>query len=334
MKKFKSLLLFVLSISIVACSSDDDTPPVNEPDPTTLPNLVEAAQAAGLTVLLNAVGAVDGLGETLLNASNITVFAPTNEAFDDALEAFDVTDLNELVAALGGIDELEAVLGIHVVPAVAFAGDLNEGANVVPTLAGEELTVTRTGMSVSVTDPNGRTFNVVVADVAIENGVVHVINGVLLTEQPEEDLPNLVEAATEAGLTTLLAAVGAVPGLADTLLAAEAITVFAPTNEAFANALVELNVADLDELIAAIGVDGLEAVLGIHVIPAAAFAGDLNEGANVVPTLAGEELTVTRIGMSITVTDPNGRTFNVVATDVAIENGVVHEIDGVLLTEQ
>ncbi len=332
MKKFKSLLLFVLSISIVACSSDDDTPPVNEPDPTTPPNLVEAAQAAGLTVLLNAVGAVDGLGETLLNASNITVFAPTNEAFDDALEAFDVTDLNELVAALGGIDELEAVLGIHVVPAVAFAGDLNEGANVVPTLAGEELTVTRTGMSVTVTDPNGRTFNVVVADVAIENGVVHVIDGVLLTEQPEEDLPNLVEAATEAGLTTLLAAVGAVPGLADTLLAAEAITVFAPTNEAFNDALEEFNAENLEELVAAIGgIENLEIVLGFHVVPAVAFAGDLAEGDQTFTTVSGQQLTVNKTGATVTVTDAGNNTATVIAADVAIENGVVHVINAVLL---
>ena len=50
----------------------------------------------------------------------------------------------------------------------------------VPTLAGEMLTVTRTGNNVTVTDKGGKTFKVVVADVAIENGVVHVIDGVLL----------------------------------------------------------------------------------------------------------------------------------------------------------
>lgn len=334
MKKFKSLLLlFVLNISIVACSSDDDTPPINEPDPTTQPNLVEAAQAAGLTTLLAAVEAVDGLGETLLSASNITVFAPTNDAFGAALEAFDAQSLEELVAAIGGVGNLEIVLGFHVVPAVAFADDLAEGNQNLNTLAGQELLVTKNGAIVTVTDVAGNMATVVTPDVEIKNGVVHVINNVLLPEIifPEQ-LPNLVEVAEAEGLTTLLAAVGAVPGLGETLLGLEAITVFAPTNEAFEEALEAFDAADLNELIEAIGgVDNLEIVLGFHIVPAVAFSGDLAEGDNVVPTLAGQELTVTRSGNDVTVTDASGNTSNVVTANVAIDNGVVHIIDAVLL---
>ncbi len=337
MKKFKSLLLlFVLSASIIACSSDDDAP-INEPiDPTTPPNLVEAAQAAGLTTLLSAVEAVDGLGETLLSASNITVFAPTNDAFGAALEAFDAQNLEELVAAIGGVGNLEVVLGFHVVPAVAFAEDLAEGDQTLNTLANQEITVNRNGATVTITDATGNVATVVTPDVEIENGVVHVINRVLLPEiELPEELPNLVEVAEAAGLTTLLAAVEAVDGLGETLLGLEAITVFAPTNDAFDDALEAFDANSLEELVAALGgVEELQAVLGIHVVPAVAFASDLNEGENTVPTLAEENLIVTRNGMNVTVTDPNGRTFNVISADVAIQNGVVHVIDGVLLTEQ
>jgi transforming growth factor-beta-induced protein len=295
------------------------------------PNLVDVATDAGLTTLLDAVGAVDGLADNLLAAEAITVFAPTNDAFADALEAFGAADLNELVEALGGVENLETVLGFHVVPAVAFAEDLAEGAQTFYTLAEQELTVTRTGSDVTVTDASGNTFNVVTADVAIENGVVHVIDGVLLPELPN---PNLVDAATDAGLTTLLDAVGAVEGLADNLLAAETITVFAPTNDAFADALNAYGVDNLDDLVTELGgVDNLEAVLGFHVVPAVAFAEDLAEGAQTFNTLAEQELTVTRTGTSVTVTDASGNTFNVVTADVAIENGVVHVIDGVLLPE-
>ncbi len=330
-------MLLFLSVSIVACSDDDDLPTNVGPDPE-LPNLVEAAQAGGLTVLLDAVNAVEGLGETLLNASNITVFAPTNDAFGAVLEAFGASNLEELVAAIGGVENLEIVLGYHVVPSVAFSGDIPEGDTTLSTLAGQEITVNKTGATVTVTDTAGNIATVVTPDIEIENGVVHIINRVILPEleiEEEEELPNLVEAAEAAGLNILLQAVGAVDGLGEALLSQEAITVFAPTDEAFGDALEAFGVSNLEELVEALGgIDELNAVLGIHVVPTVAFAGDLAEGDNVVTTLAEEELTVTRSGSSVTVTDPNGRTFNVIVADVAIENGVVHVIDGVLLTEQ
>ncbi|WMN06468.1 fasciclin domain-containing protein [Marivirga arenosa] len=329
--------LFVLiPLMFIGFACEDE---MDEDDMTPAPTLVEAAQDAGLTTLLDAVGAVDGLDQTLLNAEAITVFAPSNAAFAAALEAFNAADLNELVAAIGGIGNLEIVLGFHVVPAVAFAEDLNEGENTFTTLANQELLVNLSGGAVTITDAAGNTVNVQTADVEIENGVVHVIDGVLLptlpeTEEPEEELPNLVDAATEAGLTTLLDAVGAVNGLADNLLAAEAITVFAPTNEAFGNALEAYGVNSLNELVAELGgVDNLETVLGFHVVPATAFAEDLAEGEQSFSTLAGQDLTVTRTGTNVTVTDAAGNTFNVITADVAIDNGVVHVIDGVLLPE-
>lgn len=290
-----------------------------------LPTVVEAAQSAGLSVLLDAVTAA-GLGSALLNADAITVFAPSNEAFAAALEAFDAANLNQLVARIGGIENLQTVLGFHVVPAVAFSTDL-AATNNFTTLAGQQLTVTRGASGVTVTDATGNTVNVIAADVAIENGVVHVIDGVLL---PELSLPNVVEAAQAANLTILLDAVTAA-GLGGTLLEQEAMTVFAPTNQAFANLLDALNYNSLQELIDGLGVEAVTKVLAFHVVPATAFSFDLANGAQEVPTLAGEMLTVTRNGNTVTVTDADGNTFNVIAADVAIENGVVHVIDGVLL---
>jgi transforming growth factor-beta-induced protein len=170
---------------------------------------------------------------------------------------------------------------------------------------------------------------VTTADVEIENGVVHVIDGVLL---PEITLPTVVEAADAAGLTTLLDAIGAVDGLGQALLDAEAITVFAPTNDAFADALAAFEVETLEELVAAIGgVENLEIVLGFHVVPAVAFSHDLAEGEQTFTTLANQDITVTRTGSDVTVTDSAGTVRNVTTANVAIENGVVHVIDGVLL---
>ncbi|EOZ96948.1 Sensory subunit of low CO2-induced protein complex, putative [Indibacter alkaliphilus LW1] len=331
-KLFKYMLMGAFLFVIAACNDEDDQPPV-QPDPEA-PNLVEAANEAGLTTLVAAVQAVPGLAPALLNAEAITVFAPTNQAFEAALEAFEASNLNELVERLGGVENLETVLGFHVVPAVAFAADLNAN-NTFTTLAGQSLDVNVSGGNVTVVDATGATANVVTADVEIANGVVHVIDGVLLPEleDAEEPAPNLVEAATEAELNILLSAVTAVDGLADALLNAEAITVFAPTDEAFAAALEAFNAETLDQLVARIGgVENLETVLGFHVVPAVAFSGDL-EATNVFPTLGGQEITVNAGSEGVTVTDALGNTVNVIAADVAIENGVVHVIDGVLLPE-
>ncbi len=315
----KFLLTMAVFFAFVSCNDSDEEPMDN-------PSLTQAANEAGLTTLLSAVEAVPGLGDALQSQAAITVFAPSNAAFDAALEAFDVADLSQLAVKVGGVENLQSVLGFHVVPAVAYARDLSP-TNTFNTLAGQNLTVRVNGSAVTVTDATGNTVNVIAADVPIENGVVHVIDGVLL---PELELPTIVEAATEANLTVLLDAVNAA-GIGQTLLDAEAVTVFAPTNDAFAALLAELNLDSLQELVAAIGLEGVQKVLGFHVVPAVAFSFDLQEGSQTVPTLSGENLTVVRTGNEVTVTDASGKTYRVVAADVAVENGVVHVIDGVLL---
>ena len=320
-KRFLSLLAGLSLVLLVLPGCNDDDDPVAVKNPT----VVEAAESAGLTTLLSAVDAA-GIGSTLLNAEAITVFAPTNDAFANALAAFGVSDLNQLVTELGGVENLQAVLGFHVVPAVAFSKDLADGSQTFTTLEGQQLTVVKSANGVTVTDPAGNTFNVTAADVTIENGVVHVIDGVLL---PVISLPGLVSAATDAGLTTLLDAVTALD-LGSTLTSAEAITVFAPTNDAFADLLAAQGVSDLDGLVAKLGADAVTDVLTFHVVPAIAFSHDLSDG-DKFTTLDGEELTVNVTGGGVTISDVNGNTFNVTTADVRIANGVVHVIDGVLL---
>jgi transforming growth factor-beta-induced protein len=320
MTKFPKLSLTVLMLfAFVSCNDSDEQPVEN-------PTLAQAATDAGLTTLISAVDAVPGLLDVLQSENSITVFAPSNDAFAAALNDFGVTSLDQLVTKIGGEENLQSVLGFHVVPAVAFSKDLS-ASNTFTTLAGQDLTVNVNGSAVTVTDAVGNTVNVIAADVAIDNGVVHVIDGVLL---PALDLPNIVEAASAAELTVLLDAVNAA-GVGPTLLNADEVTVFAPTNSAFAALLAELNLNSLTELVDAIGLEGVQKVLGFHVVPAVAFSFDLEEGSQSVPTLSGENLTVVRSGNEVTVTDAAGNTYRVVAADVAVENGVVHVIDGVLL---
>lgn len=330
MSRIKVYLLVVLMAFIMAalssCGDDDDgdSNPMN-------PTLVEAAESAGLTTLLAAVETA-GLGDDLLNADAITVFAPTNQAFQDVLDSVGVTTLDQLVARIGGVGNLGQVLGFHVVPEVRFANDLPEGPLTVNTLtSGQQLTITRSGSDVTVRDAVGNTYQVTAADVAIDNGVVHVINGVLL---PELTLPSVTGAVmADPNLSSLEAAIEAVDGLGATLDNLQSKTIFAPIDAAFATTLQNFGANSLEELVDDLGgADNLGKVLGFHVIPdATLFSDQLAEGAQMVMTEAGDQLTVTRTGTSVTVTDVLGNTFDVTMPDIAVENGVVHVIDGVLL---
>jgi len=145
------------------------------------------------------------------------------------------------------------------------------------------------------------------------------------------DPSDLSSTAEEAGLTTLLAATDAA-GLTSTLESQTAITVFAPTNDAFTTLLSDLGVADLNGLIDLLGENRVSDILQYHVVASTAFAEDLTDG-QTLTTLAGQTLTI-NVGSdgAVSVSDVSGNTYNVTNADVEISNGVVHVIDGVLLS--
>jgi transforming growth factor-beta-induced protein len=148
--------------------------------------------------------------------------------------------------------------------------------------------------------------SVVSADVIADNGVIHVIDKVILP-------PNLVEAATLAGDFSTLLGAATSAGLAETLSKPDAnLTVFAPNNAAFA------------KLSSVPSGDALKNVLLYHVVSGKVLSTDLKAGA--VPTLLS--------GKSVTVDLTSGVRVNdakVVAADVVTTNGVIHVIDTVLI---
>lgn len=128
---------------------------------------------------------------------------------------------------------------------------------------------------------------------------------------------DIVDTAIAAGsFNTLVTAVQAA-GLVDTLKGPGPFTVFAPTDEAFA----KIPKADLDALLA--NKDKLTAVLTYHVVPGKVMAADVKAGQ--VKTVQGSELTVSTMG------GVKVDAANVVATDVAASNGVIHVIDSVIM---
>jgi len=188
------------------------------------------------------------------------------------------------------------------------AADLTDGA-MVTTVEGTDLTIDLSGDMPMV---NGA--NIIATDIEVENGVLHLIDGVL-TETL--DIPQV---ATVDGFSTLVELV-VTAGLADDLSSPNGdFTVFAPTNEAFAALTAVPTGQDLID------------VLLFHVASGKTEAGDLAMGDNVVPSLlTGESFTVSVSGSDVTITDGQNNTYNVTLTDVQAENGVIHVIDGVIL---
>lgn len=135
-----------------------------------------------LSTLVSAVQAAD-LVETLSGEGPFTVFAPTNDAF----AALPDGTLDSLLLPENK-DQLAGILTYHVVPSAVMAADVvqlvNDGGGEasVDTVGGGALTISLDGETVVITDAAGNTANVVQADVAASNGVVHVIDGVLMPQ--------------------------------------------------------------------------------------------------------------------------------------------------------
>lgn len=259
-----------------------------------------AAKRYDFETLVSAVTDAGLAGALSDTDATLTVFAPTDAAFD-ALPSGLLSSLTT--------QQLATILQYHVLPVNVASGDLAE-QQAPESLTGEPVYVT-TGM-------NGVTVNgsasVVRADIGTNNGTIHAINEVIL---PNEFL-NIVQIALKNYNFTTLTGLLADNNLVATLEGDGPFTVFAPTNEAFTNAS-----AVLESLTAAQVAD----VLTYHVAAAQALSGDLSNG-QTVTTVQGEDITV-NIDSEGNVT-LNGE-VNVTAVDIQGTNGVIHVIDGVLV---
>lgn len=280
-------------------------------------DIVAVASAnSDFSILVEAVAAA-GLVNTLQGAGPFTVFAPTNAAFVALLAELDVTK-EDLLAdkAL-----LTAVLTYHVLPgkveSSAVAGLLGKAIN---TVQGSIFKVDSVEGALKITDGRNRTAGITATDIQASNGVIHVIDQVILpanktiveTAQSISDFSILVDAVVEAGLV-------------ETLNGAEPFTVFAPTNAAFAAALTELGLTAEDLLASPL----LGDILKYHVVSGRVLKADVPVDTD-IPTVLGETETL-RISSTFVITDEAGRTANITTTDVLASNGVIHVIDRVIL---
>lgn len=256
------------------------------------------------------------LVEQLSQASNITILAPSDDAFSELLE----TPAGEAITANDSA-AIQALLTYHVLNGVFAAEDVPETAAFIPTLledpdfttvnGGQVVQALRDGDSVEFTSGLKAVSTVSQADVNFTGGVVHIIDKVLTVPA------NLSTTAIESNLTSLAGALIRLD-LLDALDTTPELTVFAPNNEAFQNIGSALgNLTD----------EELTAILTYHVLNGTvAYSSTLED--TTVETSAGSEVTITIDDDRVFV---NGA--EVVLADVLVANGVVHVIDNVLNPE-
>ncbi len=295
---------------------------VGNPDFSTL---VAASAAAGLVDVLNGEGP-------------FTVFAPTNDAFAKLPQE----TLDALLADPTG--DLTQILLYHVIEGKVMAADVIDGMSAA-TVQGAPVTFSVVDGVVKINDAT-----VTIADIEASNGVIHVIDTVLIPPAAEaapaeeaaapaeevaaeEVMTDTAEAMVEEvaapqsivdiavsnpDFSTLVAAVTAA-GLVDTLSGEGPFTVFAPTNAAFA----KLPQETLDALLAD-PTGGLTQILLYHVVPGKVMAADVTDGLTVA-TVQGSPVTFSVVDGVVKINDAT-----ITVTDIEASNGVIHVIDTVI----
>ena len=270
--------------------------------PTDTPNdIPRTAQCTGShNSLVTAVIQAELL-ETLQGEGPFTVFAPTDQAFTDAgidLAALDTVE---------GKETLTEILLSHVVAGAVDAANVSN-CMTAETLSGHALSFT-VGESVMV---NGAT--VTTADVMSSNGVIHVIDTVL---SPTNAYNDITQTATCTGVHTSLVAALIQAELAETLQGEGPFTVFAPTDQAFADAGIDLAALNTDE-----GKETLTDILLFHVYSGTLASTDITEGMKLRMLNGDDAMLSPTQGIE---------GANITSVDVQTSNGIIHIVDKVLM---
>jgi|TARA_B100001094_G_scaffold136447_1_gene132085 uncharacterized surface protein with fasciclin (FAS1) repeats len=285
------LVIASLMVSPIVVADNTEDIPTNAQNTGVHDSLVAALSHAGLVSALQADGP-------------FTVFAPTDDAFAAAgidLTTFDTDEENAT---------LSAILLYHVVSDSVAASDVVDGMSA-DTLNGDALSFSVTDGTVMVNDAT-----VTTADVMASNGIIHVIDKVLM---PPADLVDIPTVAQGTGIHTALVAAVVQAELLTTLQGEGPFTVFAPTDDAFTAAGIDLAALDTDE-----GKATLTDILLYHVVAGAVPSSAVTNGMS-AQAVNGDDLSFT-VGEGVMVNDAN-----VVLADVLASNGIIHVIDKVLM---
>lgn len=267
-------------------------------------DIVDTAIAAGNFKTLAAALQAAGLVETLKGKGPFTVFAPTDEAFAK-LPAGTVESLLKPENKA----KLVAILTYHVVGAEVLAKDVKTGS--ADTVNGQRIDIVAKDGKVTIDGAN-----VVKTDIKASNGVIHVLDSVILPADKD-----LVQTAVAAGQFKTLATLLEKAGLVDALKGKGPFTVFAPTDDAFA----KLPKETVDSLLKSENKEQLASILKYHVLSGRVFSDAAAKGASVA-SLQGSKVNTKTEGGKVKV-----EAATVVKADIEASNGVIHVIDSVIM---
>lgn len=315
-KVFKLCAVILPLLLIQGCNDDDNVPVSTDPQPIT--TIFDAAQSSDDFTTLVAALEATGLDETLDDATNsYTVFAPTDAAF--ALLGED-----KINALLADTDKLSSILTYHVLSGSVDAQTaISLAGTTVATVNGQNIALSLNGDTLLV-----NTSTVTMTDIETDNGIIHVIDAVLMPKEVSETAPtkNIVETAQQAGnfstLLTALDVAGLTAALSDN---SKEYTVFAPTDAAFEAVGSKM----INTLLA--NPDVLGNILKQHVLTGSidsVTAMSLNGQS--AETLLGNTLPIS-INADTNILMFGGA--NVVITDIKTTNGIVHVIDSVIVAD-
>lgn len=326
-----ALIVLVAAVSLSSCKKNDD----NTPTPSTIYTLINNGNASTsnqFTFLRRALR-ITGLSTQLNQSGNYTLYAPTDNAF----RAFGFADTSALTTTLAPV--ISQVLQYHLLPSKVETSGITAGTNVPQTTALSNTSVyttkagSATSTSGSSTSISVNGARIVAADVQASNGVIHVIDRVLIppiggtidgtigtiaTLFPSVSFTYLQAAVTRAGVGTALTGTSA------------PITVFAPTNAAFTAANPAItSVAAVN----ALPVATLQQILAYHIIPnSRLYTPLITSGASLTTALTSGTITTGTSTTGLTVRGRNNAAAsNITIPDVTATNGVVHVIDRLLL---
>jgi len=263
-----------------------------------------AVSDKNFSILVDALAKAD-LVNALSGAGNFTVFAPTNAAFTALFNDLGVSGIADLSK-----EALTPILLYHVLGTEAKSSMISSGYyNTLSPAQGGTLSLkvdVASGVKLNMNT------NVTTADVDVKNGVIHVIDKVLLP-------PTVVDQALANENFSILVQAVVKAGLVDVLNGTGPFTIFAPTNAAFEALFAALNISGIADLTA----EQLIPILTYHVVSGNVLSTQLSAGD--VETLNG------RISVTLSPSPAINGNSNIIATDVQGSNGVIHVIDSVLL---
>mmetsp|Transcript_19698 Transcript_19698/g.27039 ORF Transcript_19698/g.27039 Transcript_19698/m.27039 type:complete len:396 (-) Transcript_19698:296-1483(-) len=233
-----------------------------------------------------------------------TVFAPTNDAFDNLNDTAKYEEKQWRA-------HLKSILLYHVLLGKVFSGDIADGAEVV-TLEGSTVTASLDPLKINDAE-------VIAENITASNGIVHVIDEVLLPPSAVLDIVDIATDEPVADIFSTLVSLVVQVGLNDTLKSDGPFTVFAPTNAAFEKVLDVVDVTNDTEV---------TEVLLYHVLNGIVLAEDVTDGLE-AQTVSNETLSFSTYYHDHVITINDDST--VIKADVLASNGVIHVIDEVLL---